>query len=304
MRAHQELAASVPGCDWYHQTGNVQWAGDDNGRKALHDKVADLLTRGYEARWLTRQELLRLEPDLDPDRLPADGIAYFPGEGWIEPVRLVAHLLSAAGYAGAELIRDDAVTGLDLPGGKVQAVLLASGRRLRADAVVNCAGPRAATIAEFAGLTLPMRNSRAVLFYTSPVAISVARVIHSPRVYLRPDGGERLLLHCEEIDSSLSASGDVPPGVADEALEAGCEIYPGMRPATVESVRVGERPFPGDGMPVLGRVTELPGFYFAVSHSGATLCLHAGDLVAAEVLGEDVNDALTPYRFERFPLVG
>jgi hypothetical protein len=30
------------------------------------------------------------------------------------------------------------------------------------------------------------------------------------------------------------------------------------------------------------------------------LCLHAGELVAAEVLGEDQDDALAPFRFERF----
>jgi len=54
---------------------------------------------------------------------------------------------------------------------------------------------------------------------------------------------------------------------------------------------VGERPIPGDGLPVLGRAAELPNFHFAVSHSGATLSVHAGDLVAAEVLGQDRRDA-------------
>jgi glycine/D-amino acid oxidase-like deaminating enzyme len=44
----------------------------------------------------------------------------------------------------------------------------------------------------------------------------------------------------------------------------------------------------------------VPNFHFAVSHSGATLSLHAGDLVAAEVLGEDRGDELAAFRFERF----
>lgn len=67
----------------------------------------------------------------------------------------------------------------------------------------------------------------------------------------------------------------------------------------MEGVRVGERPVPGDGLPVPGRVAELPNFHFAVSHSGATLSLRAGDLVAAEALGEDQGDALAAFRFER-----
>ena len=55
--------------------------------RALRGKVAGVLDYGYEARWLTREEVLRLEPDLEPAEVPADEIAYFPREGWIEPAR-------------------------------------------------------------------------------------------------------------------------------------------------------------------------------------------------------------------------
>jgi hypothetical protein len=36
---------------------------------------------------------------------------------------------------------------------------------------------------------------------------------------------------------------------------------PGIRDGTVASVRVGERPIPSDGLPVLGRALALPNFY-------------------------------------------
>ncbi|MFJ6676067.1 NAD(P)/FAD-dependent oxidoreductase [Actinosynnema sp. NPDC091369] len=303
MQAHRRLAADVPHSDWYHETGNLEWADTDADREALSRKVATVLAYGYEARWLDRAEALELEPDLDPAALPDHGIAYFPREGWVEPTRLVAHLLAAAVAAGAEVVRDDAVTGLDVTGGGVRAVRLASGRRLDTDAVVDCAGPQAARIAALAGLALPMRNTRGVLVYTSPVAVAVGRVVHAPRVHLRPDGGGRLLLHTPEVDDAarVSDTGEVSVDRAavDVVVEAGRALYPGARGATVESVRVGERPIPADGLPVLGRVAALPNFHFAVSHSGATLSLHAGDLVAAEVLGEDRGDALAPFRFER-----
>jgi glycine/D-amino acid oxidase-like deaminating enzyme len=303
MEAHRKLAAEVPGSDWYHEGGNLEWAAGDAGRAELRQKVAGVLDYGYEARWLSRAEALRFEPDLDPAQLPADEIAYFPREGWIEPARLVGQLLSGAVAGGAVLVRDDAVTGLDVTAGTVRAVRMASGRHVAADAVVNCAGPQAARIAEFAGLVLPMRNTRGVLIYTSPVAVAVSRVVHAPHVHLRPDGGGRLLLHTEEIDGAAQVSGtgeiSVAPSAVDRVLAAGRVLYPGIRAATVESVRVGERPIPGDGLPVLGRAAGLPNFHFAVSHSGATLCVHAGDVVAAEVLGEDRDDALAAFRFER-----
>ncbi|MEU4766488.1 FAD-dependent oxidoreductase [Actinosynnema sp. NPDC023794] len=303
MEAHRRLAADVPHSDWYHETGNLEWAATDADRDELSRKVAAVLDYGYEARWLSRAEALDLEPDLDPAALPDDGIAYFPREGWVEPTRLIGHLLSTAVAAGAEVVRDDAVTDLEVTAGAVRAVRLASGRRLPADAVVDCAGPQAARIAELAGLALPMRNTRGVLVYTSPVAVAVARVVHAPHVHLRPDGGGRLLLHTPEVDDAarVSDTGEisVDPSAVDEVVEASRALYPGIGAASVESVRVGERPIPSDGLPVLGRVVELPNFHFAVSHSGATLSLHAGDLVAAEALGEDRGDALAPFRFER-----
>ncbi|RFS82054.1 FAD-binding oxidoreductase [Actinomadura spongiicola] len=303
MEAHRRLAAAVPDSDWYHESGNLAWA-EGARLGALRDKVAGVLNYGYEARWLSRAEALRLEPDLDPAALPADEIAYFPREGWIEPTPLIAHLLANAVSAGAELVRNDPVTHLETSGGTVRTVHLASGRRLSADAVVNCAGPQAGRLAELAGLTLPMRNTRGVLAYTSPVAVSASRVIHAPHVHLRPDGAGRLLLHTPELDEAVRVSDTgeltVPSSAVERLLEASGALYPGMKGATVESVRVGERPIPSDGLPVLGRAVELPNFHFAVSHSGATLCLHAGDLVAAEALGDDQSETLSPYRFERF----
>jgi glycine/D-amino acid oxidase-like deaminating enzyme len=291
MTAHRKLAADAPHGDWHHEGGNLEWAADDAGREKLRTKVAGVLDYGYEARWLTRAAALRLEPDLNPAALPADEIAYFPAEGWIEPTRLIAHLLACAVSAGAELVRDDAVTGMDISAGRVSAVRLASGRQLAVAAVVNCAGPKADQVAAFAGLRLPMRNTLGVLVYTSPVAVAVSRVIHAPHVNVRPDGGGRLLLHSEEIDRTKDT---------DRVVAAGRALYPGLLAATVESVRVGERPIPADGLPVLGRAVDVPNFHFAVSHSGATLSVHVGDLVAAEALGDDQGDALATFRLERF----
>jgi glycine/D-amino acid oxidase-like deaminating enzyme len=286
MAAHQRLAAKFPLSDWYHGGGGIEWTADE---AALRAKVDALLAVGYEAKWLTRAEALELEPGIDPDRLPADGIAYFPDEAWIEPTRLIAHLLSR----GIDVVADDAVVGLDMSGDVVRAVRLESGRRLDADAVVNCAGPQAAKVAAMAGLALPMRNLPCVLVYTSPVAVPLSRVVHAPNVHLRPEGDGRVLLHSSEVDQGGQEA-------VEKLVRDATSFYPGIRAATVESVRTGERPIPGDGLPVLGRITDVRNYFFAVSHSGVTLCLHAGELVADEVLGEDRDEALAAFRFERF----
>ncbi|MEX5632414.1 NAD(P)/FAD-dependent oxidoreductase [Parafrankia sp. FMc2] len=325
MEAHRRLAAAVPGSDWYHESGNLEWVAGDDEREKLRTRVAGLVARGYETQWLSRAEVVALEPGIAPDELPAAEIVFFPREGWLEPARLIGHLLASSAARGAELVTGDPVTGLEIPAGGGFSVRLASGRRIAAEAVVNCAGPQADEIARLAGLDLPMRNTRGVLVRTAPTAptaaaaVPVSRVVRAPRVHLRPDGSGGLLLHSAEIDRALGTSDtgeiSVAPSAVEELLEAGRTLYPGTRPAAgatdaagtagtagtaAHSVLVGERPIPTDGLPVLGRVADLPRFHFAVSHSGATLCLHAGDLVAAEVLGEDRGEALAAFRFERF----
>ncbi|MGH3813374.1 MAG: FAD-dependent oxidoreductase [Pseudonocardiaceae bacterium] len=56
---------------------------------------------GYQARWLEPKEVRSLEPDLAPDMI-GSRVAYFPDEGWVDPARLVAALLSSARASGAQ----------------------------------------------------------------------------------------------------------------------------------------------------------------------------------------------------------
>src|SRR2546429_7964075 len=35
MQAHRRLARDVPGSDWYHEGGNLEWAGGDTERAAV-----------------------------------------------------------------------------------------------------------------------------------------------------------------------------------------------------------------------------------------------------------------------------
>ena len=63
--------------------------------------------------------------------------------------------------------------------------------------------------------------------------------------------------------------------LADEAskLIAG---NPELKPA---SWKIGYKPIPGDGEPVLGELGQVPGCFVAFTHSGATLGLIAGELL-------------------------
>jgi glycine/D-amino acid oxidase-like deaminating enzyme len=59
---------------------------------------------------------------------------------------------------------------------------------------------------------------------------------------------------------------------------------------------VGPEPVPGNGEPVLGALDEVPGHHVAFSHSGATLGLVVGELLADEVVTGEPSPLLAAFR--------
>jgi glycine/D-amino acid oxidase-like deaminating enzyme len=304
MRAHRRLARTVPSCDWYHERGNLEWTAGSAGRQALQRKVARLLEWGYQAQWLGPRDVRHLEPDMD-EHMIGDQVAYYPEEGWVDPPRLVGALLASARASGAVVRPSCAVVGMSMAGTRIAGVTTSDRDTVRADAVVNCAGPAADRIAGMAGVELPMRNTRGLLAYTAPAAVTVGRVIHAPRINLRPDGGGRLLLHNDDADAAVAQADDssAQSDAVAAMLHLAGHVYPGIRGSRIEATRIGVRPIPADGLPVLGRSATVDNLYFAVSHSGATLCLRVAELVGAQVRG-GVVDQLSPYSHSRLVPVG
>ncbi|MGH3935516.1 MAG: NAD(P)/FAD-dependent oxidoreductase [Pseudonocardiaceae bacterium] len=301
MAAHRRLASSVASCDWYHENGNLEWTAGADAQQEQDSKVARLLQWGYQARWLDPREVRSLEPDLAPGMI-ASRVAYFPDEGWVDPARLIAALLSMARASGAQVRPHSAALGMSMRGERIDGVRISDGETVRTDAVVNCAGPAAGKVAALAGVDLPMHNTTGLLAYTAPATVAVGRVIHAPRLHLRPNGGGRLLLGTKTADAAVSPHDDgsriAPPGAAQALLYLAQELYPGLRGITIQASRIGVRAIPIDGLPVLGASATVENLHFAVTHSGVTLCLRIAELVGTEIRGEPA-DELAPYRHSR-----
>jgi glycine/D-amino acid oxidase-like deaminating enzyme len=127
-----------------------------------------------------------------------------------------------------------------------------------------------------------------------------ARVVHAPRVYLRPHSGG--LVHLEAPDAAV----DLHTPEADlrrwagELLGRARRVVRGLDGASVAGYRVCVRPMPADGRSVVGWLPGAGGVYVAVTHSGVTLAAHLAGLIAAEIVTGTAAAELTPYRPSRF----
>ncbi len=133
-------------------------------------------------------------------------------------------------------------------------MVLADGEELAADVVVNAAGPDARRLAVLAGVDLPLERTPGLLIVTAPAPACLRHVLYTPGVNLRPDGGARLMVQRESLDSHAV---DGSPLAIDDPLvtEGWAPPGPSCRPfahVEAEAVRLGVRPMPTDGLPLVG----------------------------------------------------
>ncbi|MGP4021547.1 NAD(P)/FAD-dependent oxidoreductase [Saccharopolyspora sp. 5N708] len=304
MAEHAALAEH-PGAapNWLMRTGNLEWAEDDTG--SLATSVAKLTDRDYPVDWITPERARELVPDL---RLPprVQEIAYYPTEGHVIPALLVARLWGEAREHGAELRCPAEVVGLTETGGKVRIEL--SDGTAEADAVVIATGRWTEALTATAGHRVPMASpdvagsaTVGLLGYTNPLATRLNRVLTTPRLNVRPDGGGRLVVQGLDLDADADpANPPRPDGQHARQLRSRlAELLAGTEGARLESIRVGQRSMPADGLTVAGFLSDNSKIYPIATHSGITLGPLLGKLAAEELVTGTESAALADFRPQR-----
>ena len=296
MEEHASLADELGGGLWQHRDGGLHWASDPTEAAELRATAERLEAWGYPVEVITPGAAMELEPDLVIGDDVAD-VVYTPTEGYVEMVQLVGALLAAARRHGATILPDHRVTEVLRTGDRVVGVRTEHGAELRADVVIDAAGPLADDVARLAGIEIPFDRVPGRLVYTNPVATTLKRPIHAPGGHFRPDGAGRIVLAHGDHDVAYRDEFSWQP---HRSLDV---VRPHLRPlagAHVEAVRVRERPMPRDQKPMVGPLPGLDGFYVAASHSGVTLGPLWGRVVASEILDNTPDERLAPFRPARF----
>jgi glycine/D-amino acid oxidase-like deaminating enzyme len=299
MKAHLALADEFGATPWWHGGGSLEWEAEA-GRTAQRENIEQLKSWGYAAEWITLRQAQELEPDIDPATIGDAPVAFFPEEGWLDPVVYAHAMLSAARHRhGAKVICGARVVDLIMTGDRVTGVRLADGTQYEADTVVNCAGRWTNEATGDAGLHLPLAPTVGFLVFTPPVAAGVSRVVRTPLIDLRPDGAGRLMLIA---DTTLSFDARLSPSMpeARDWVSRARQLLPSIGEVEPEAVRIAIRPIPGDHFSAIGPMPRISGYYLAVTHSGVTMSPFLGALVADEIVHGRQRAELADFRPARF----
>ncbi|MCG7365889.1 FAD-binding oxidoreductase [Pantoea sp. ACRSH] len=297
---YRTLFAADPTRDWLRFDGGLFWEADNlSGTRARHAYEKAL---GYDSKLVTRDSLAQADAQVESAALGQEAI-FNPGEGWVSLPHLVAHLAQQLRALGGEIVEHAGKCEVLRDGKRASGVRLASGDSLRADAVLVACGPATPGVVAPLGVTIPNGSPVSMLVITAPGAHGLKAVLNTPRAAVRPNPGNTFALDHDwyEEDIRLQADGSyaIDEQVVDQLTAEASKLIKG-EPLRAASWKLGLKPIPGDGEPVLGELESVPGCFVAFTHSGATLALIAGELLAEEIVTGEKQPMLASFRPERF----
>jgi glycine/D-amino acid oxidase-like deaminating enzyme len=278
--------------------GGLHWG---EGARAAFERQQAV---GYPAEWLTPDEVAARVPGVDVAAVPAEGAVLNPDEGWVDLPSLVDRLATDLRAAGGAVRTGAGRCELVLDGGRVTGVRSSDGDVVDADAVVLATGADVPAALAGLGVPVPDASTNALLVRTPPLRSRLRAVLNTPRVALRPAPGGALVMDAAWSEEQVVRRDDGGFEVREETVQGllreASRVLAGGPELTAEWYGVGRKPVPRDGFPVLGPVPGIEGLTVAFTHSGATLGLVAGQLLADEITTGHPSPLLASFRPDRF----
>ena len=251
----------------------------------LHLVTGAKNVRTVEQNWRTQTELGVPNEILDRNeisqRFPAlrsddiDAGLFGPQDGFIDPYSAVTGMRRKAMSLGVEYIQDR-VVGLQASASRVDSVVLASGRILKAEIIVNVAGAWAPEICAMAGMSIPVEPlSRPTFYFETEEHLDPLPLTKDPSGVTFRTEGRGFATGLTRHDVSGGFKWDIGE---EEHNQFETELWPALahRVPSFERLKV-KRSWAGhyamnrlDGNAIIGQwIGGLENFYVAVGFSGA-----------------------------------
>jgi glycine/D-amino acid oxidase-like deaminating enzyme len=300
---YRTLSAQRPGVNWLRFDGGLTWDADDECNE-IAKVFAHERSLGYDAVLLAADEVAGVTPGVDASAISKPGAIFNAGEGWVDLPSLITVLLAEFARLGGNVICDCGPASVAVTAGRASGITMTDGHSIAADAVLLATGAAVPKMAAAVGKRIPDGTPISLLVKTKPIDISLRAVLNTPRVAIRPTPSGALVLDSAWSERAVSARRDgshsVKNWVIQKLLEEASAVLVGHPALELDGLAMGPKPIPEDGEPVLGRLDEVPGYYLAFSHSGATLGLIVGELLAVEIMTGAPHPLLAKFRPGRF----
>jgi glycine/D-amino acid oxidase-like deaminating enzyme len=227
---------------------------------------------GMEMHLVSPDEVKRMWPLMDVSDLV--GASWLPTDGQASPSDITQSLAKGARMHGAKLFENVRVTGFEMDGARIAAVLTDQGR-IACETVVNCGGQWARQIGAMAGVTVPLQPVKHQYIITEKIdGLSPdCATIRDPdrRTYFKEEVGG-LVMGGYEPNPQAWVKGDVPADWQfrlfdddwdhfEQHMTQAISRIPALETAGIKQMINGPESFTPDGNFILGRSVECANMY-------------------------------------------
>jgi glycine/D-amino acid oxidase-like deaminating enzyme len=300
---YRTLFARQPDRNWLRFDGGLSWQPADklDVQTAIH---AYQLSHGYDSQLLSPYQVEARVPGINPEAIPASGAMWNPGEGWVDLPSLINHLAEELVGLGSELITNAGEASISANAGQVTKISTEAHGTIEVAAVLMATGWKVPQMAAQWGVAIPDATSMALLVKTHPVQTQLRAVLNTPRASVRPTPDGALVVDSDwtvpYIEGRADGTCAVPAEITEQLLAEASRLIVGTPRLTAATNGIGPKPVPADDEPVLGQIGDREGLYVAFTHSGATLALIVGELLAYEITSGQPHPLLAPFTARRF----
>lgn len=291
-----ELAAEIydlTGTDvGFTQPGTIVLAFSEEQREVINQRRVTAYVRNKEPhKWITPEEVLKLEPSIDPNVIAG---LYLPESHNVYAPQYVKGLAYSAAARGVTLREGVTVLSVDRSGDRVRGVNTTEGP-IACDAFVLAAGSWSGLISRWLDFPLPIAPQRGQIMamQTRPPYKRVRHILHGHSGYLIPKSNGTTVIGATHDDVGFDVRNTV--GGLQWLIRAGTAMVPNLAEATFKHAWCGFRPVMQDGgRPVVGKLPGYSNAYVASGHGaiGVTVSPATGKLLASLMINQgDVSDA-------------
>ena len=222
------------------------------------------------------------------------GATFCAADGCVNSFRLTLAQAAAARRHGAQIVTGATVTAIRVKGSRVTGVITDVGP-VSAPVVAMAAGIHTPALAETAGLRIPAMAKRGQIVTTEPLP----PLLPIPVGQLRQVAWGSVIIGSTYENAGYTRDTEVPTlaSLASRALR----LFPPLAGARAMRFWSGLRPWPADGLSIIGGAPGLEGLYVAVTHSGITLSPVVGIALSELVVDGSARIVdISPYSPARF----
>ena len=313
LKLFKSLRNELPMDIEFRQSGGMVAIETDEEYRVMKKFVQAQQDIGLDVRLLDRSQTFGEEPNLSSH---IKGCTFSPLDARVNPINLTLGFALGAKNNHARIITGTKVLGLLTKNNQVTGIATDKGKFL-ADIVVNAAGSLAAVISEMVDISMPVKPRRGQIVVTNASApilhhnlISAKYIAAKFDPSLADKSGQGISMEQTKNGNFLLGSTREFVGFNRQNTLSGIRkivkqtaaVLPALKNLQIIRTFAGLRPYTPDGLPILGPVKSLDGFFMAAGHEGDGIALSpiTGNLVSQILVGKKPDICLDPFSPDRF----